>query len=92
MSVFLTIVHIIACLSLILIVLVQSGKGAGISGMFGSGGGSDQLFSASSGLAFIKKVTVAIALVFMFTSITLTYLASRRVSRTVTRPVAESPQ
>jgi 16S rRNA (cytidine1402-2'-O)-methyltransferase len=53
MYILILILHVIACVSLILIVLLQAGKGSGIAGLFG-GGGSDQLFSAPSGMAFIK--------------------------------------
>ena len=46
--------HFIVCVALIVIVLLQAGKGGGMAGLFG-GGGSDQIFSAPSGMAFIKK-------------------------------------
>ena len=68
--------HFIVCIALIAIVLLQAGKGGGMAGIFG-GGGSDQIFSAPSGMAFIKKVTVVCAVVFMLTSLTLTLLSSR---------------
>ncbi len=71
------IIHIIVCVGLIMIVLLQAGKGQGIAGLFG-GGGSDQLFSAPSGLAFVKKVTVAMAVIFVLTSLTLTVMTARR--------------
>jgi preprotein translocase subunit SecG len=68
--------HFIVCIALIAIVLLQTGKGGGMAGIFG-GGGSDQIFSAPSGMAFIKKVTVVCAVIFMLTSLTLTLLSSR---------------
>jgi len=88
--------HVIACISLILIVLLQTGKGGGLSGLFG-GGGSDQLFNAPSGMAFIKKVTVVMAIVFTFTSLSLTVFSSRIGMRSVTSqipyiPVVPQPQ
>jgi preprotein translocase subunit SecG len=90
--------HVVACVFVILAVLLQSGKGAGMSGIFG-GGGSDAVFSAPSGTSFIKKVTAGLAVAFFVTSLLLTYLGSRRGVRSVTRefsiPVApatpESP-
>lgn len=85
------ILHLIACVSLILIVLLQAGKGSGISGLFGGGGSSDQLFSASSGLAFIKKVTVVMAIVFMITSLFLTVSTSRLSMRSVTSQIPYVP-
>lgn len=83
-------IHIVACISLILIVLLQAGKGSGISGLFG-GGGSDQLFSASSGMAFIKKITIVMAVVFMLTSLILTVSTSRRGMSTITGQIPSIP-
>ncbi|MCX5778154.1 MAG: preprotein translocase subunit SecG [Elusimicrobia bacterium] len=91
MQTILLIIHLIACVSLILIVLLQAGKGSGISGLFGSGGGSDQLFSAPSGLAFIKKVTVAMAIVFMASSLVMTIVSSRLSTRSVTSQIPYIP-
>ena len=70
-------VHIIACVSLILVVLFQAGKGAGLGNLFGGGGG-DQLFSAPSGSAFIRKLTTCMAIVFLVTSLSLTILTTQR--------------
>src|SRR5580698_8969936 len=76
-------IHIIVCVGLILVVLFQAGKGAGLGNLFGGGGGGDQLFSAPSGSAFIKKLTTGMAIVFIVTSVTLTLLSSRRSNRTL---------
>lgn len=76
--------HVLVCALVILVVLMQSGKGAGFSGLFGGGGG-DALFSAPSGSSFMRKVTTGMAAAFFLTSLTLTYLAARRGLRTVTR-------
>ena len=84
------IVHVIVCVGLILIVLLQAGKGSGISGLFG-GGGSDQLFSAPSGMAFVKKATVVMAILFMLTSLSLTILTSRLGVRSVTSQIPYIP-
>ncbi len=75
------ILHIIVCASLVGVILIQAGKGAGISGMFG--GGSDAIFSAPSGSAFLKKVTVGLAVGFVVTTLSLTILHSRRSGRSV---------
>ncbi|MDR0800566.1 MAG: preprotein translocase subunit SecG [Endomicrobium sp.] len=68
------IVHYAMCVGLILVVLIQSGKSGGMAGIFG-GGGSDQIFNAPSGVAFIKKLTVFMACIFLFTSLMLTKLS-----------------
>ncbi|AKL97486.1 preprotein translocase subunit SecG [Endomicrobium proavitum] len=89
---FVEIVHYIVCISLILIVLFQAGKSGGMAGIFG-GGSSDQIFNAPSGMAFIKKVTVVMACVFVVTSITLTKLSTDNSFKSVigSSPVAAAP-
>lgn len=77
-------IHVVACVLVILVVLLQSGKGAGFSGIFG-GGGSDAVFSAPSGSQFIRKVTTGFAISFFISSLLLTYLGSKRGARSVTR-------
>jgi preprotein translocase subunit SecG len=80
-------IHVVACVLVILVVLLQSGKGAGFSGIFG-GGGSDAVFSAPSGSQFIRKVTTGFAISFFVSSLLLTYLGSKRGARSVTRQFA----
>ena len=82
--------HYVVCFSLIIIVLFQAGKSGGMAGLFG-GGGSDQLFSAPSGMAFIKKVTVVMVCIFMFTSLTLTLFSSRVSMMSVIDQIANIP-
>lgn len=79
---FIVFVHILISVGLILIVLFQAGKGAGLGNLFGGGGG-DQLFSAPSGSAFLKKLTTSMAIVFVITSMCLTILTSRRNQRSL---------
>ena len=78
--------HILVCLVLVIIVLIQSSKSGGVGGIFG-GGSSDALFSAPSGSAFIKKVTVGLAIAFFCTTIILTFLSGRRSTRSVIQRV-----
>ena len=73
--------HVLICAVLMVVVLIQTGKGAGLAGMFG--GGSDSLFSAPSGSAFLKKVTVGLAVGFVVTTLFLTILHTRRSGRSV---------
>ena len=75
MTTFLLVVHFIACFLLIVAVLLQNGKGSG-AGIFG-GGSSDAMFSASSGMDFIKKFTIALACTIAVTSILLTMYSTR---------------
>ena len=55
-TILITIIHVIVCLALILIVLLQTGKGAGMGATFG-GGGSQTLFGSSGGSTFLSKAT-----------------------------------
>lgn len=78
MTTLLTIIHIMACITLILIVLLQAGKGANMGAAFG--GSSQTVFGSSGAGTFLGKMTAAVAIIFMLTSITLTYTASRKTS------------
>lgn len=84
------VLHILICVSLILIVLLQAGKGSGIAGLFGGGGG-DALFSAPSGSAFIKKLTTILAISFAGTSLLLTILTTARGYRSVLQNIPPPP-
>ncbi|MGA3282594.1 MAG: preprotein translocase subunit SecG [Smithella sp.] len=74
----LVILHVLACLVLIVIVLLQAGKGANMGAAFG--GSSQTVFGSSGAGTFLGKLTAAIAILFMLTSLTLTYTASHRSS------------
>ena len=78
--------HVAVCAFLVIVVLIQSSKGGGMGGIFG-GGSSEALFSAPSGTAFIKKLTVGLAVAFMCTTIMLTFLQGRRTTRSVIQRV-----
>jgi preprotein translocase subunit SecG len=85
--------HVIVCILVILIVLIQAGRSGGFSGLMGGGGG-DALFSTSSQQSGLRKATVALAGLFMATSLFLTILSGRRSGRSVfqTLPAAALPQ
>jgi preprotein translocase subunit SecG len=74
-----TIIHVIACLFLILVVLLQAGKGGGVGIAFGSAG-SQQVFGGRGAGGFLEKLTAGSAIVFMLTSVTLAYKASKTES------------
>ncbi len=76
MSILISIVHIIVCLILILVVLLQSGKGADLAGAFG-GGGSQTAFGARGTATFLTKLTTGAAIVFMITSLSLSLINSK---------------
>lgn len=64
-------VHYMTCGGLVLVILLQAAKTGGMGGVFG-GGGSDQIFNAPSRMAFIKKMTIFMGCMFLFTSLMLT--------------------
>ncbi len=92
MPVFLIVIHVIVCIALIMIVLLQTGKGADMGAAFG-GGGSNTLFGATGASTFLSKLTTAAAVVFMLTSLILAYMATNRTSGSILedRPAVEAP-
>ncbi|MFZ5893243.1 MAG: preprotein translocase subunit SecG [Myxococcota bacterium] len=70
----LVVVHVIACLFLMLVVLVQPGKSGGL-GAF-TGAGAQQVFGGRGAGNFLTRTTWATASIFFATSITLAYLSS----------------
>ncbi len=93
MIVLLTLVHVAVCLFLVLVVLLQTGKGADLAGAFG-GGGSQTAFGARGATTLLHKVTTGAAVVFMATSLILAILASSPSGSVVTdtgEPVDQAP-
>ena len=84
MLILLTIVHVIVCIFLIIVVLLQSGKAADLAGAFG-GMGSQTAFGPRGSATMLSQATTAAAILFMITSLSLSILATRtsRMSRTV---------
>ncbi len=75
---FVIVLHIITCIILIMIVLLQTGKGADIGAVFGGGSGSQALFGSAGPAGFLAKLTTVIAVLFMLTSLYLAYVSGRR--------------
>lgn len=71
------VIHVVACLFLIATILLQSGKGGGLAGLFGGGGTSQTIFGARAS-TFLTRATTAAAVGFLLTCITLTVLSSRK--------------
>ena len=70
-----TVIHVITCVLLVLVIMIQSGKGAEISASFG--GSSQTVFGSSGGANFFVKFTQGAAAVFMITSLALTILGGQ---------------
>ena len=88
MDTLLTIVHVVVCLFLVGIVLLQHGKGADIGATFG--GSSQSLFGTEGPLPLLNKITTAVAVIFMLTSVTLAYISSQTSDSSVMSGVSVS--
>lgn len=84
MMTFLTVLHVIVCVFLILVVLLQAGKGGGVGIAFG-GGGSQTVFGSSGAGNFLTKMTSVTAALFLFTSLGLAHYSSQQDSRRLQR-------
>jgi preprotein translocase subunit SecG len=91
MSTIVTTLHIIAGLFLILVVLLQTGKGAAMGSAFGSGA-SQTMFGSSGAGSFLTKLTTAAAVVFMVTSLTLATMSSDKTRDSVIQDIDEPAQ
>src|SRR5580704_15330874 len=69
-------IHIVVCLFLIVVILLQSGKAADLAGAFG-GMGSQTAFGPRGSATLLSKATTASAAIFMVTSLTLSILATK---------------
>lgn len=85
MTTLLIIIHVIVCLFLIVIVLLQHGKGADMGASFG--GSSQTLFGTEGPLPLLNKITTLAAIVFMGTSISLAYISANQSTGTVMEDV-----
>lgn len=89
MFILLTIIHVLVCVFLIIVVLLQSGKAADLAGAFG-GMGSQTAFGPRGSATLLSKATTVSAVVFMITSLWLSILATR-TSGTGTTVLEQAP-
>jgi len=85
----LTILHILVCIFLIGIVLLQHGKGADIGATFG--GSNQTVFGTDGPLPLLNKITTAAAIVFMLTSLILAYNSAHKSSGSVMEDAISAP-
>jgi preprotein translocase subunit SecG len=76
MSTIIVVIHVAVCLALVSIVLLQHGKGAGIGAAFG--GSSQTVFGSTGTAPFLAKLTAVVAVLFMLTSLTLTFIGRQQ--------------
>jgi len=82
MSLILIIIHVIVCIALIMIVLLQTGKGADMGAAFGGGSGQT-LFGSTGASTFLTKATTAAAIIFMLTSLGLAYMSGNKTGDSI---------
>ncbi len=75
------VLHIMVCITLVIVVLLQQGKGADIGAVFG--GSSQTVFGASGAGNMLTKATYALAAVFFSTSLFLAYNSTRRATGSI---------
>jgi len=78
----LIIIHVVVSIAMIMIVLLQTGKGADMGAAFG-GGASQTLFGSGGASTFLTKLTTVAAIVFMITSLTLAYYSTNRAKSSI---------
>jgi preprotein translocase subunit SecG len=78
MATLLVVIHILCCIFLISIVLLQGGKGAEMGAAFG--GSSQTIFGSRGASTFLSKLTTGSAIVFMLTSLILSMVANKHSS------------
>ncbi|KPJ53256.1 hypothetical protein AMJ39_05390 [candidate division TA06 bacterium DG_24] len=71
-------IHVLICIALMLVVLLQSGKGAGLASAFGGAGGGDTVFGGRGAATLLARATTALAILFMVSSATLAWLSAHR--------------
>ncbi|MDG2306498.1 MAG: preprotein translocase subunit SecG [Candidatus Binatia bacterium] len=91
MDIAITVVHVIACFFLIIVVLLQTGKGADMGAVFG--GSSQTVFGSGGAATLLTRLTTYTAVIFMITSLFLTWFSTRSLTISVADDIipAEPP-
>ena len=89
MQFLITAIHIVVCITLIMIVLLQRGKGADMGSAFG--GSSQTVFGSGGATSFMHKITAAAAIIFMLTSLGLAFFFGKGMTSSIMEGVS-TPQ
>lgn len=90
MHTLIVILHVIVSVALILVILLQTGKGSDIGAVFG-GGSSQTLFGSTGPTSFLSKLTAGAAIIFMLTSLFLAYFSGTGGTRSIMKGGAAAP-
>jgi preprotein translocase subunit SecG len=89
-------IHVIICISLVLVVLLQSSKGGGLAGGSAFGGGAEStIFGGRGAATFLSKATTVFGVAFMISSLTLTLMSAGGESQptsVIAEEAARAPQ
>jgi preprotein translocase subunit SecG len=90
---FILLLHILVCVGIVALVLLQQGKGADVGAAFGSGS-SNTIFGSRGPASFLFKLTAFLVLIFFITSVTLTYLQGQaaKAANELTAPIPANTQ
>jgi len=84
-------IHVLVAIAIVVLVLLQQGKGADMGAAFG--GGSQTVFGAQGSANFLSRTTAALATIFFFTSMSLAYIYGQNTEpESVTDQTVEQPQ
>jgi len=75
------VIHYLVCIFLIIVILLQAGKGADIGAAFG--GSSQTVFGSRGAATFLSKLTTVVAIVFLFTSISLASISRNKTKSSI---------
>jgi preprotein translocase subunit SecG len=89
MSIIVTVLHVVACFVLIVVVLLQTGKGADIGAVFG--GSSQTIFGSSGAGNLLTRLTTWTAVVFMLTSLFLTWSSTHHLTSSIADTIPDEP-
>jgi preprotein translocase subunit SecG len=90
MHTLIVILHVAVSVALILVILLQTGKGSDIGAVFG-GGSSQTLFGSTGPTSFLSKLTAGAAIIFMLTSLFLAYFSGRGPTGSIMKSGATAP-
>lgn len=91
MDTVLLIVHLVVCVGIIVLVLLQQGKGADMGSGFGAGGNSGSLFGATGSANFLSRTTGIFATLFFVSSAVLAYVSSDKHKSVMAKVTPKAP-
>lgn len=71
--------HVVLCVLLVLIIILQPGKGGDVGAAFGGGGGGSQMFGPRGPTNLLQRATTVVAVLFMVTSMSLAWYSNKSV-------------